>query len=175
MNAAAGQQVRTPVVLHAGCGGDPLPDWLGLCIETRLDIDPKHKPDILASITDLGDIGPFDVVYCCHALEHLTPMDGLKALEEFHRVLNPGGAVIITVPNLEGISPTFDVVYESPAGPITGHDMIYGHLAHLGNPYMQHRTGFIPATLTQRILEAGFTSVPECRSSNYNLVAVGVK
>ena len=30
----------------------------------RLDIEPKNEPDFVASMTDMGDVGTYDVVYC---------------------------------------------------------------------------------------------------------------
>lgn len=164
-----------PSVLHVGCGPDKLPEWIGACKETRVDINPAVKPDIVASMTDLGDIGPYDSIWCCHALEHLTPMDVMKALAEFHRVLRPGGIAMIIVPDLENVKPTFDVVYESAGGPVTGHDMYYGHLSSLGNPWMQHRTGFVSSTLQGALMQAGFSKVRADRLSEFNLFGVGVK
>lgn len=165
-----------PSVLHVGCGGSPLPEWLGDVDEVRLDIDPSHKPDVVASMTDMGAIGPFDRLYCSHALEHLTPAAGQAALREFHRVLAPGGVAMVVVPDLEGIQPTDDFVYDSPAGPITGRDMYYG----LGwlvdtNPHMAHRNGFVAETLAAYVAEAGFARCETRRLGGFNLLAVGVK
>ena len=63
-----------PTVLSVGNGFDPLPQWVeqGYSV-VRVDIDPATEPDIVGSMTALGDIGPYDVVYCSHALEHVYP------------------------------------------------------------------------------------------------------
>lgn len=172
--------VRAGAILHAGCGPTPLPDWIQ-GEETRLDIDSRCKPDIVAPMTNLGEIGPFDMVFCSHALEHLAPQGAMDALMEFRRVLNPGGRVMIIVPNLEGIEPTFDVVYETEAGePITGFDMIYGNLKRAAtNPFMAHRCGFVTATLENALEAAGFTQVcvvnDDGERRSYNLIGMGVK
>jgi ubiquinone/menaquinone biosynthesis C-methylase UbiE len=124
----------------------------------------------------LGDIGPYDVVYLSHSLEHVYPHEVPVALEEFHRVLKTEGFAAIVVPDLEDIKPTEDVVYESPAGPVTGLDMYYG-MARLivDNPYMAHKCGFTQATLTKVLQEAGFSKVIVNRISGHNLLGVGVK
>lgn len=165
-----------PNVLHVGCGGDRVPEWLSDFAEVRLDIDPKHKPDVVASMTDMGDIGGFSRLYCAHALEHLTPADGHRALTEFVRVLEPGGLAVVIVPDLEDIRPTDDVVYVSSAGPIRGVDMYYG-LARLldENPHMAHRNGFVKATLERAMREAGFSAFEVMRDDAFQLVAVGRK
>lgn len=163
-------------LLHVGAGATPLPDFFGTVEETRLDIDPQVNPDVVASMLDMGDIGPFDAVYASHCLEHLYPHEVPKALSEFLRVLRPGGVAIIFVPNLEGVAPTDDVVYESAAGPISGLDMIYGPRRYTEvNPYMAHHTGFVPQTLTQEIEQAGFSRVEVKAQPVYQLFAAAVK
>ena len=163
-------------LLHVGCGGDPIPSFLGLYDETRLDIDEQHSPDIVASMMDLGEIGEFDVVLCSHALEHLHKEDVDTALNEFYRVIKKGGAVIIFVPNLEGIKATNEVVYESTAGPITGLDMIYGLTKMTkDNQYMRHLTGFVSDTLSDSIAKAGFNEVTIKTLDNFSLMGAGIK
>lgn len=161
-------------LLHVGCGREPLPTWLKGSEEVRLDIEPLSSPDIVASMTDMGDIGPFGAVYSSHCLEHLAPHEVGIALGEMRRVLAPGGAVIIVVPDLEDVHPTDDVLYQSPAGPICGLDMYYGlrsALPHL--PHMAHRTGFVSATLANALRAAGFCDVKTERAADYNLIGTG--
>jgi predicted SAM-dependent methyltransferase len=138
--------------------------------EVRLDIDPDVQPDIVASMTDMGDIGPFDTLYTSHTLEHLYPHQVLPSLIEFKRVIKPGGGVLIVVPDLEGVQATEETVYESPVGPVSGLDMIYG-MARLiaANPYMAHHSGFVQQTLTEVMQAAGFRNVAVARAT-HNLV-----
>jgi ubiquinone/menaquinone biosynthesis C-methylase UbiE len=160
-------------ILHVGCGEQSLPDWLD-GQEVRLDIDPNVSPDIIAPMTDLGDIGQFDAVYTSHALEHLASHEVKKCLSEFKRVVRDGGAVIIIVPDLEDIKPTLDVIYDSPAGPVTGLDMYYGKADMVeANPYMAHKTGFVTETLTKTMQDAGF-EVKHCIRNHHSLVAVWI-
>ncbi len=161
-------------VLHVGCQQEPLPWWLTDREEVRLDIDPGVNPDICASMTNMGEIGMFPVVYCSHALEHLYPYDIPKALSEFQRVLSPSGVVVVLVPDLEGVVPDDKVLFTSPAGPVTGHDLYYGHGPSLGdNPYMAHHAGFVQSTLKRR-MEGHFDNVNVARLPHYNLMAVGI-
>jgi SAM-dependent methyltransferase len=165
-----------PSVLHVGCGPAPLPEWFGNAIETRLDADERVKPDVVATMTDMGDIGPFDIVFCSHALEHLKPSDVMRALAEFKRVLRPGGVAMMFVPDLEDIKPNFDKVYDSPSGPISGHDMFYGLTSAADtNDFMRHLTGFMQETLTGALQQAGFQRVKVERMSGFNLFGLGFK
>jgi ubiquinone/menaquinone biosynthesis C-methylase UbiE len=168
--------ISSKTLLHVGCGSDPLPDWLDGFKETRLDIDDTYAPDIVANMMDMGEIGKYDVLFCQHALEHLHLYDVSKALNEFKRVLNDGGHLIIFVPDLTDVKPTNEVLFESPAGGITGLDLIYGfNKVSQEKPYMRHLTGFLPETLNQSLEEAGFNQVTVNRLSMFNMMGVGVK
>lgn len=157
-------------VLHAGCGHEPLPAFFSDADEVRLDADPSVNPHVVASMTALGDIGEFDVVYCSHAVEHLLPDDAMTALREFRRVLKDGGYALVIVPDCQGIEPTFDNL---PGMNVSGHELLYGKLD-TSNPFMQHKTGFIASTLEAALRQAGFKATTK-RGNDYNLIGVGVK
>jgi SAM-dependent methyltransferase len=163
-------------VLYPGCGNERVPDWMDVTQETRLDIDESCHPDIVASITDMGNIGTFDNVYTCHTLEHLFEYDVQKALLEFKRVLNPDGTVLIFVPDLEGVTCNDEVLYESPGGPICGRDLYYGLTKYVEiSPYYAHHTGFVKESLEKHMIDAGFKDVSVTRISPHNLMGVGKK
>ena len=119
-------------LLHVGCGPKnqakthPAFHDPGQWAETRLDIDPNAKPDIVASMTDMSMIAPaqFDAIFSSHNLEHLYPHDVPTALAEFRRVLKPTGFALIIVPDLQRVGELIaadkleDPAYMSPSGPI---------------------------------------------------------
>ena len=167
-------------VLYAGSGGHHLPPAIfGDCEEVRLDIDPGTGPDIVASILDLGDIGPFDAIYTCHTLEHIYPHQLPIALREFRRVLTDDGFVLSFVPNLEGLTLSTDVIYESPAGPVTAIDMFYGFGPDLiaNTATMAHHNGFTAKLLGDAFLEAGFGNVTTRSDGTFrwNLMVIAQK
>lgn len=62
-----------------------------------------------------------------------------------------------------------DVYYQSPAGPITFLDVIYGYRKEIessGNNYYAHKTGFAQKSLKAALLDAGFLNV-FVRTDNY--------
>jgi SAM-dependent methyltransferase len=162
------------IVLHVGCGpADPksLQERFrnSLWREIRVDLDPKVTPDVLASITDLRAIADesVDAVWSSHNLEHVSAHEVPLALGEFRRVLKPAGFALITLPDLEQVAQYVvedkldEVVYISPAGPVTALDCIYGMgrlVADVG-PLMAHRTGFTATTLRKHLERAGFATV----------------
>jgi ubiquinone/menaquinone biosynthesis C-methylase UbiE len=108
-----------------------------------------------------------DAVWSSHNLEHLRSHEVGTALREFHRVLTPGGFALIAVPDLQQVAEIVatgrleEPVYESPAGPISPIDIVYGHRASVerGNLFMEHHTGFTADSLSERLRNAGFQDV----------------
>ena len=188
-NSAFAVQVRT--VLHVGCGAaDPakLPAAFfppGAWRELRLDIDPGVSPDIVASITEMPMVAAasVDAVWSAHTLEHLASHEVPVALAEFHRVLTPGGFVLVTMPDLQQVAELVaagkleDAAYVSAMGPIAALDMLYGFRPALaaGNAFMGHRTGFTAGTLAVHLQNAGFQTVRVQRDGHFALWGSGVK
>jgi SAM-dependent methyltransferase len=138
--------------------------------EVRLDIDPIVKPDLIGSIADMSVLigsQSFEAVWASHSLEHLPLHEVRLALGEFRRILKPGGFALITSPDLETVAALVvergldHVAYESPIGPITAHDMIFGHGESIrrGMGFMAHKSGFTCAKLGALLLQAGFPMV----------------
>ncbi|UOF78808.1 methyltransferase domain [Caudoviricetes sp.] len=163
-------------LLHVGCGSDPLPEWLGKYKEVRLDIDQSCNPDIVADMLNLGEIGKFDVVFSQHNLEHIHQHEVQTALKEFHRVLNDNGALIVFVPDCENVKPTEEILFDSPAGGISGLDLLYGYRKVLKEkPYMAHKNAFTKDSLHAALSEAGFNNIKIQQLHPYNMMGVGTK
>lgn len=162
-------------VLNVGAGKSTIEtaihadDLVGLK-EYRLDIDKRNNPDICADVTNLSGVEDeiVDVVYTSHMMEHLDFFKVIPVIKNFLRLAKPGGEVRIVVPNLKSIAyevfsgNLLGTVYESPSGPISALDMIYGHRASVlrGSEFMRHKTGFTKESFQQMLTEAkidGFT------------------
>jgi len=178
-------------VLHVGCGAanpDKLPPAFfppGEWHELRLDINPDVEPDIQASIIDMNMIAEasVDAVWSAHNIEHLEPHQVAIALGEFHRVVRPGGFVLVTVPDLQQVAALVaedkleDAAYISAMGPIAPLDMLFGLRSALaaGNGFMAHRTGYTAKTLEAAFARAGFTPVRVIRDGYFALWATAVR
>ncbi len=174
MSSRPSENPATRVVLHVGCGPasrDSLhkrfhgPEWR----EIRVDLDPNVRPDVVASIADMRPMADnsADAIWSSHNLEHLPAHEVPRALSEFLRVLKPGGLALITLPDLQQVAEFIvagrleDVVYQSPAGPITPLDCVFGLGTAIaaGQTLMAHRTGFTERTLQRHLERVGFTNV----------------
>lgn len=174
-SAAAAELHPTKRVLNAGSGAQSArqlhPLFAGQRWEqVRLDIDPGAMPNVVGSITDMREhvpTGSFDAVWCSHTLEHLFAHEVPLAISEFRRILKQDGFVLIRSPDLEAIASlivergTECVAYQSPAGPITPLDVLFGHSASIarGKVHMGHKTGFTSARMGRLLLDAGFPDV----------------
>lgn len=175
-------------LLHVGCGPKNRTNTTKVFAgegweEKRLDIDEAVKPDIITTMTDLSMIkdNEYDAIYSSHNIEHLYAHEVDIALAEFNRVLDNEGEIFITCPDMaraaeEIIKGNFlGVLYESPAGPISAIDILFGHRESLknGQHHMAHRVGFTLKILLGLLKAHGFNSVAGI-SDNMNLYVLGL-
>ena len=176
--------------LHVGCGDQNKSHLLGFnndnWKEIRLDIDKNVNPDIVGTLTDmkLVETGSVDAVYSSHNIEHIFPHEVPIALREFYRVLKDDGIVVITCPDIQSVGEAvaqdklFETLYESPIGPVTAFDILYGHRETTagGNVFMIHKGGFTYSTLNKALYDAGFeTRCGARRTHAFDLYLVAFK
>ena len=156
--------------LHVGCGrknksrcrGFNNDNWK----EIRFDIDKNLNPDIVGTLIDMKSVetASVDAVYSSYNIDHIYPHQVPIALREFYRVLKEDGIVVIQCPDLQSVCEAvlegglLEPVYDTPAGPISPIDILYGHRVQIaeGNEYMAHKGGFTYSTLEKAFKEAGF-------------------
>ena len=106
-------------------------------------------------------------IVASHNLPRYFVHDVEKMLGDYHRILTDDGFVIAVCSDLKAISAVImaqgvsGTVYESPAGPITALDLVFGHQDSLkqGLFSMAHRSGFTLESLIAAFEQAGFASV----------------
>jgi SAM-dependent methyltransferase len=89
-------------VLDAGCGEGVLVEEFAGRLEIE-GVDAHYSSDRVrsGSLTSLPySDATFDRALCLDVLEHLTFEEQPRALAELHRVLRPGGELLVSVPNL---------------------------------------------------------------------------
>jgi predicted SAM-dependent methyltransferase len=161
-------------VLNVGGGNKEIPIPACYCNwrHDLLDIDPKGKPDVVCDARELHTLAAsqYDAVYCSHNLEHYYKHDGVKVLKGFLHVLKPDGFAEIRVPDLNSVMKRVvesnldieDVLYESPSGPISACDVLYGWAKQIessGVDFYAHKTGFTIDSLRALLHRSGFPNV----------------
>jgi len=87
--------------INLGSGQRPFgPGW------TNVDTNPRWKPDVVA---DGGSMpmfvdGSAEIIVSHHVLEHFGCGEGDGMLKECHRILAPGGSLIVTVPDMRALA-----------------------------------------------------------------------
>lgn len=83
--------------LHWGCGHAIAPGWI------NTDIRPIRGVDLCADIRDGLPLAgeSIDLISSQHALQELTIVEIMAALEEFHRVLKTGGIARFCLPDFD--------------------------------------------------------------------------
>ena len=150
----------------------PIPDYFAGWQHDLLDIDPRGGPDLVCDARELRELtgGVYDAVYCSHNLEHYYRHEGLNVIRGFHHMLNETGFAEIRVPDIAQVMAAVleremeldDVLYQSPAGPIAAHDVVYGlqrEIQESGQDFYAHKTGFTPKSLGKILLDGGFPLV----------------
>ena len=180
MVEAAAPQRR---VLNVGgqSHGIQLPPPYSTFEHVLLDLDPTVGADLVLDVRELTSLEPqqFEAVYCSHNLEHVRQHDVPVVLAGFRHVLKPGGLAHIIVPDLQElmlvcVQQGIDLdglLYESPMGPITPLDVLYGHggmMAQSGQDFYAHRTGFSRRTLANLVEASGFSPM-FCQQGNLEL------
>lgn len=160
-------------LLHLGCGPKSIDDLPAVFAkgwtETRVDIDPRAKPDIVADLIDVSAVADasHDAIWASHVIEHLYHHDALTAAREMRRVLKRGGFAVVNCPDIRAVAAVIAQkgldaeLYVSRAGPVTARDALYGWGAALraGNTEMAHRNGFDLASMRDLFTRAGFAHV----------------
>ena len=86
--------------LDVGCGNRPYEKTYFVGASEYIGADyqtDRSRPDVVCSALDLPfPPGSFDTVVCTEVLEHVP--HPARALAEIHRVLKPGGFLVLTVP-----------------------------------------------------------------------------
>ena len=125
---------------------------------TVIDANPAETTDIVSDCADLSMIGDGAAaeIYASHVLEHLGFADVPRALAEWFRVLQPGGQVRISVPDLARLGPTLAHPKLTPEVREWIISVIYGGQS---DPHDFHKIGFTFETLTQYLRGAGFDRI----------------
>ncbi len=151
--------------LHLGAGPQRLPGWV------NIDLFPAELAIDLRWGLPFAD-GSARLVYMAHVLEHFNFDDeALFILREIRRVLEPGGALRIVVPDLEKYfrayverDDAFFAARERHWGPPARSSLLSRFLHYAGagaRPDQRdgHKFGYDFELLRELLLEAGFSSV----------------
>jgi SAM-dependent methyltransferase len=104
----------------------------------RVQVDHKSTMFNVEDDAFPFDTDSFDLVLFCEMIEHLT-MNPLAALREIHRVLKPGGVLVLTTPNVSRLGNVYAMINGANIyDPYSGHGP-YGRHNREYNRHELHR------------------------------------
>lgn len=148
--------------LNIACGKQTWPDFY--CVDAVRHPKASRAPDLLHAFKfESGGelINPLplnddcaDELHSYHFIEHVYRWEALHLLEEFRRLLKSGAQLVLELPNIEAAARNLlagmnDQMVMWP---------LYGDPEHR-DPFMCHRWGYTPATITALLLAAGFRDI----------------
>ncbi len=114
-------------------------------------------PPLPAAVTNRK----WDEVEMIHVLEHFYPWDAAALLRDIRGILEPGGKLVIEVPNLRFACEVLAGVRSALDGMAPGQSdmwVLYGN-PELLEPLQMHRWAYTPETLSAALRSAGFSRV----------------
>lgn len=176
--AQAESAITGPLRLHIG-GKLQHPDW------KVIDVIPGPHVDYIGHCTNLSRFPDSTVteIYASHVLEHLGYQSDLPtALREFYRVLIPGGALRISVPDITVLCSLFLDPALSPNQRFQVMRMMFGgqsdeadfHYVGLNEEFLltfMHKAGFVDMS---RVENFGFFQDTSCLVFHDRLISLNV-
>jgi SAM-dependent methyltransferase len=148
--------------LNYGCGRRVLDGYFN--IDAQLSPKAPRPPELLHALefnadgtiqhkTPLEDECA-DELFAAHLIEHFFEWEAPYVIQEWARLLKPGGKLILELPDI--IKAAKNLIAGMP--PQMCIFPLYGDGSHK-DPYMTHKFGYSPATIKALVQANGFTQV----------------
>lgn len=139
--------------LNLGCEHDKRTGWI------NLDIDPRVTPDVVGDARAMPQFADetFSEIYASHLLEHFFEHEVIPTLNEWNRLLTPGGSLIIIVPDVQKVCQYWAAALLSET------DILKGFIGdnQVKSPFMLHKTFFWFSRLKALLESTNYDNIHE--------------
>nr|AER23948.1 hypothetical protein var071 [Variovorax sp. HH01] len=143
--------------LNIGCGGRRIEGYTGI------DAVDRPAADIIARADSIPlEDGSVEEIMAIHLWEHFYRWECDAVIAEWSRLLKPGGALVLEMPNLRKCCE--NILSNRVRGGKEPDQLSYWGLygdPRQGDQFMAHRWGWMPETLKPFLEAHGFTDVVE--------------
>lgn len=158
MKSLKGRDISHLTKLHIGCGGDFKGDYINVDFYDTSVCDVKSDVITLDQFPD----NFADEIFHMHLLEHLDVHEGRKAIENWFRVLKPGGKLIYECPEAdETFRMWLDMDYHQRWEQVE--NLWLGYRMQIWGtqdaPGMQHKVIYDKERMRVILQEVGFTTI----------------
>lgn len=130
------------MLLNCGSGQRPFAKpWV------NIDAQERWQPDLVADCSRLPyEDGSCDMIVLHHVLEHFGCGEGEGLIAEAHRLLQPGGSLLVFVPDMRALAQAWLMGKMDTQIYMTS---VYG--AFMGDDHDRHRWGFTRESLHEEL------------------------
>lgn len=147
-------------------------EWQEIIVSRQ--VQGAHIPTDIYGLSSLP-AESCDAIWNAGSLAYLYAHEVPVIIQEFHRILKPGGFVQITITDLQRVAQSISQgklereLYRAPAGIITAIDLLYGHRASIASNRkdLQIKTGFTAHTIVHKFSAQGFGEVEVVRNKGF--------
>lgn len=140
--------------LHLGCGFRYLEGFVHIDIDNQEHID---YPNTDISNLDMIEANSVDLIYTCGSFEYFDREKAPSVLEEWKRVLKPGGSLKISVPDFESVVKVYNDNKDVDGIGILG--PLYGKWRINGDDHVYHKTVYDFNSLKNLLNRVGFKDI----------------
>lgn len=139
--------------VNLGCWHRYIPGFLHVDLCDMPHIDYKSSIDKLPFLED----DSVDLLYCSHAFEYFDRAQALQTLNEWHRVLKPGGILRLAVPDFTALISVYQQTgdLKKILGPLYGRMEIE---TEEGKKTLYHKTVYDERSLSDLLVDNKFKS-----------------
>lgn len=159
---------KRPVMLNVGCGTDYKKGWI------NIDNNSDNNIKKLDLNWDLRNPLPYedesvDFIFNEHFIEHLTVEEGIRANQDFMRVLKKGGVLRIATPDLEDVVALYQNKNWRKHTVLGNHGLDFvktrAELINMGFSWWGHKWLYDWEELERRLHEAGCSKIKRVKHS----------
>ena len=150
-------------IVHLGCGNQYLDDYI------NVDSDDTERVDVIADARSLPFIdNSIETIEAYHLLEHIPRQQIKGTLEEWFRVINPHGKLVVELPDFEQNCKDLIKAIKDKDWEIANWNMMVIYGGDTPAPQDAHRWGYNADSVEALLKRVGFVEVEQTEPMSFH-------